>query len=48
MNEIKTTLSSITPTLNSLSDYDAQILTIKNTYTKIKKFSLKERIRLMD
>jgi len=41
-------LPSLFPIINGLSDHDAQILTIKNIYATINKFSLKQRTRLID
>ena len=44
----RTNLSSASPITNGLSDHDAQILTIKNTYATTNKLPLKKRIRLTD
>ena len=41
-------VSSISPITNGLSHHGAQILTIKNGYATIRKFPLKQRIRLID
>jgi len=43
----KINLSSVSPTINGISNHNAQILTTKNIYPKIKnKFSLKHKTRL--
>jgi len=41
-------LSSISPIINGLSDHDAHILTIRNMYATINRFSSKKRTRLRD
>jgi hypothetical protein len=38
MDKSRINLSSISPTINGLSDHNAQILTIKNIYATIYKF----------
>ena len=44
----RTNLTSASPITNSLSDHDAQILTIRNIYETIHTSPLKQRTRLID